>query len=47
MWLLTLTANAPKIKLNKRLRPGLVQYDNLINSEIITALSIHLILLKT
>ena len=43
-----LPANAPTIqKKNKRLRSGLVHYDNLINAEIISALSIDLTLLKT
>ena len=44
--LLSLPSNTPTIKLNKQLRPNLVYYDNLINAEIISALSIHFTILK-
>ena len=45
-WLLSLPSTAPTIKY-KKLRPGLIHYDHLINAEIISALIIHLTLLKT
>jgi hypothetical protein len=45
-WLLSLPSNTPTIKLYKRLKPGLIHYDHLINAEIISALSIQLTLLK-
>ena len=33
-WILSLPSNPPTIKYNKRLRPGLAHYDNLLNVEI-------------
>ena len=45
--LLSLPTNAFTIKWNKILRPCLAHYDKLINAEIISAVKIHLALLKT
>ena len=45
-WLLSLPSKAPTIKYFKRLRPGLIHQDHLINRKLISALSIHLTLLK-
>jgi hypothetical protein len=38
-WVVSLPAYDPTVKLNKRLRPALVHYENLINAEIISAVS--------
>ena len=38
----TTVENKGKLTLTKRLRPGLIHYDHLINADIIPALSIHL-----